>query len=202
MWDKRRVQLPTSFLSQIESLKNINAESGDAIGLKNYIMKKSIMSMMGTAVVALSLSSCASYQKEAIVMGIGGNKINTYVSADLDYAGAKKVSATVNTRTALGFIQLERNGNKLFSSSNYYKGLSKVERQALYRAKENANVDIILDPEFETEKHSWFFGAYKTKTTKVTGWGINIKGIKEDKNGIPNGNVSYPSSGVLGRFGR
>ncbi|MBQ7664619.1 MAG: hypothetical protein IJS43_05290 [Bacteroidaceae bacterium] len=147
-------------------------------------MKKfSFLMAICAGLLVASFTSCASYTKEAPVMGIGGNKINTYVSADLDYANAKKVQASVNTRTLLGFIQLERNGNKLLKSSNRYRGLSKAESQALYRAKENADVDIILDPEFETEKHSWFFGAYKTRSTKVKGWGINVKGVKEDEHG-------------------
>ena len=119
-------------------------------------------------------------------MSLGNNNINTYVEADLDYENAKKVQATVNTSTLVGFIQLERNGNKTLKSANRYKGLSKREAQALYRAKEKSDVDIILEPEFETEKHSWCLGIYKTSSTKVKGWGVNIKGIKQDKHGIPN----------------
>lgn len=119
-------------------------------------------------------------------MSLGNNNINTYVEADLDYANAKKVQASVNTATLFGFIQLERNGNKTLKSANRYKGLTKREAQALYRAKENSGVDIILEPEFETEKHRWFFGAYRTSSTKVKGWGVNIKGIQKDQHGIPN----------------
>ncbi len=129
------------------------------------------------------LASCASYQKTAPVMGVQSNNINTYVAADLDYANAKKVEAAVTSKTVLGFIQLVKNGNKTLKSSNRYNRLTKSESQALYRAKENSGVDIILEPEFEKEKHSWFFGIYKTSTTKVKGWGINVKGIKED---VPN----------------
>ena len=135
---------------------------------------------------ASCFTSCAVYQKEAAIMSLGNNNINTYVEADLDYANAKKVEGTVNTATLFGFIALERNGNKLLKSANRYKGLSKRESQALYRAKESSQVDVILEPEFESEKHSWFFGAYKTSVTKVKGWGVNIKGIKEDKRGVPN----------------
>jgi len=131
-------------------------------------------------------------------MGFGGNSINTYVSADLDYANAKKVQASVNTRTLFGFIQLERNGCKLIKSVNRYRGLSKAERQALYRAKENADVDIILDPEFESEKHSWLFGLYRTSSTKVKGWGINVKGIKEDVHGYPNADRNFGGTGMFG----
>lgn len=117
-----------------------------------------------------------------------GNHLNTYVEADIDYASAKPVQASVNTATLFGFIQLERNGKKYLNSANRYKGLTKRQSQALYRAKENSGVDLILEPEFESEKHSWFFGAYRTTSTKVKGWGVNIKGIKEDthQNTTPN----------------
>ena len=144
------------------------------------------MSVVCAGVLAASMTSCASYQKEAAVMGFGKNHINTYVEADLDYANAKKVEGSVETSTLFGFIQLKRNGNKLLKSSNRYRGFSKSESQALYRAKESSKVDVILEPEFESEKHSWFFGAYKTTSTKVSGWGVNIKGIKEDKHGVSN----------------
>lgn len=135
---------------------------------------------------ATCFTSCASYQKEAAIMSLGNNNINTYVEADLDYANAKKVEGTVNTATLFGFIQLKRNGNQLLKSANRYKGLSKRESQALYRAKESSHVDIILEPEFEKENHSWFLGVYKTSVTKVKGWGVNMNGIKEDKHGTPN----------------
>ena len=143
-------------------------------------MKKSFGIILATALTTLFMTSCASYEKSAPVLSVQGNNINTYVAADLDYEGAKKVEGVVESQTILGFIQLVRNGNKTLKSTNRYKGLTKTEGQALYRAKQNGNVDIILEPEFETEKHSWFFGAYKTKRTVVKGWGVNVKGIKED----------------------
>lgn len=140
-------------------------------------MKKNVV--LGAFVASLLVTSCASYEKTAPVMGINSNSIKTYVEADLDYANAKKVEGTVETSSFLG-IPLVHNGCKLLKSSNRYKGLDKREAQALYRAKESSNVDIILEPEFEKEKHSYFFGAYKTSTIKVKGWGVNIKGIKKD----------------------
>lgn len=141
---------------------------------------------MCAGLLVMSLASCASYHKDAAVMGIGGNSINTYVAADIDYANAKKVTGSVNTRTVLWFIQLERNGNKALKSVNRYRSLNKKEAQALYRAKQEGDVDMILEPEFETEKHSWFFGIYKKSKTRVDGWGVNIKGLKEDNHGVLN----------------
>lgn len=149
-------------------------------------MKGRIHLLMGAMMLVFFASSCASYEKSAPVMGVTSNNINTYVAADLDYDGAKKVEGVVDTRTLFGFIQLTRNGNKTLKSANRYKGIDKREAQALYRAKENSKVDIILEPEFEKEKHSYFFGAYKATTTKVKGWGVNIKGIKEDPHGVVN----------------
>ena len=154
-------------------------------------MKKTI-GLLGLSV--MFLASCASYQKTAPIMGVQGNNINTYVAADLDYANAKKVEATVERKTALWFIPLVKNGKKTFKSSNRYNSLSKDESQALYLAKKNGGVDIILEPEFEKEHHSWFFGIYKTVSTKVKGWGINVNGIKEDTNRVPNAQFETKSN--------
>ena len=130
-------------------------------------------------VSGLLLTSCASYRITAPVVGFGGNKVNAYAEADIDYSSAKKVSATVETSYIFG-IPAIKNGNKTLKSSTYF-GLSKRESQALYRAKVNSDVDLILDPEFETEKHKYFFGLISRGKTTVTGWGVKVKGIKEDK---------------------
>ncbi len=132
------------------------------------------------AFMALTFTGCAKYTTDGALMGLAGNTINTYVAADLDYKNAKRVSATVENKFLFGFIPLVRNGSKLFSSINRYKGLSKIERQALYRAKINNEVDIIMEPEFAKESHCWLFGLYKTQKVTINGWGVNMKGIKED----------------------
>ena len=113
-------------------------------------------------------------------MGIANNSINTYVEADLDYSGAKKVLAEVEKRKLFAIFNLTHNGDKQLRNPTRYRSLTKMERQALYRAKMDNNVDIIMEPEFTTEKHSYFFGAYKTWNVSVTGWGVKMKGIKKD----------------------
>lgn len=141
---------------------------------------KSITSIVAAGLFILGLSSCARYSIEAPVMGIANNAINTYVAADIDYKSAKKVSGEVERKILFGVFNLTRNGNKQLSNLNRYRTLNKAQRQALYRAKTNNDIDIIMEPEFSTEKHSWFFGLYKTRKVSVTGWGVNMKGIKED----------------------
>lgn len=160
---------------------------------------KNVKSLLVAGVATLAFSSCAHYTVDAPLMGISSNSINTYVAADLDYKGAKQISADVETKTLFGIFSLSRNGDKQLTNLNRYRGLSKPERQALYRAKMNNGVDIVLDPEFATEKHSWFFGAYKTRKVSVKGWGVNIKGIKEDAHGNPNMTRDFNES-ILGSF--
>lgn len=147
--------------------------------LKGYIMKKLLAAAALAATFALT--GCATYSSTAPVMSMRGNSINTYVKADIDYNSAKRVEASIDTKTLFGFIELKRNGNKTLTASNRYRGLSKREKQALYKAKAESGVDVILEPEFEKETHCWLFGAFRTSKTKVKGWGVNFKGISEDK---------------------
>ena len=159
-------------------------------------MKKSLFFIV--CCTTLLLSSCATYKKDAAVFAIGGNSINTYISAELDYDNAKPIEAVIETTHVLG-LDLKFNKNKKFVSSNRYKGLNKRESQALYKAIEENNVDIVVEPRFEVETHSWFLGIIRTSKIKVKGWGLNIKRIKED-NGL-NSNMPFPSSAIGGILG-
>lgn len=155
-----------------------NACFGGFIRHKFTIMKKGYVCSLVFS--GLMFASCASYQQTAPILGLGNNAINTYVAADIDYQSAKKVTATIETHTVFGFNVI-RNGNKTLKSSNHYRGIKKRESQALYKAKTESGVDMILDPEFECEKHSYFFGLFRKSRTTVNGWGVMLKGIKEDK---------------------
>ena len=135
------------------------------------------------AMAALALSSCASYKTSAPVLPVTGT-VATHVAADIDYSSAKRVQGSVQDRRLFWIIPLNFNKETLlYSSSPYFRWLSTPERMALYRAKENNQVDMILDPEIDSEKHSWFFGIYRTSKTTAKGWGVTLKGLKEDTYG-------------------
>ncbi len=144
----------------------------------------------------MMLTSCATYEKTAPVLGITGRQLNTYVAADFDYENATRVEGEVQTKHFL-FFALKINGHKYLTSSNRYSGLTNPEKQALYRAKEISGKDVILDPHFEIEHHKWFFGAYRTSKTKVVGWGVDIKGFKEDPYGNMNSRDGRASNSTL-----
>lgn len=136
------------------------------------------------AIIAVAFASCASYHQTAPILKMQRNSVRASVEANLDLKNAKKVSATIEQTTILGIFNTVRNGNKLLSNSNNNESalfggeFTKAERQALYKAKEQAGVDVILMPEFTTEKHSYFFGLYKTSKVKLNGWGTNITGLQ------------------------
>lgn len=127
-------------------------------------------------------------------MAIGGNNIVTNVKADLDYQGAKKINGQATSTRVLWIFSHTPNGNKQLKSSNKYKGLNKTENVALYRAKKSADVDIVLEPEFETEVKSFFFGIFKKTKVTMTGWGINIKNFKEGTPAEQNTTESFSNS--------
>lgn len=125
------------------------------------------------------MASCSSTKQTSPVMAIGGNNIITSVKADLDYDHAKKIKGSATTHRVLWIFSHTPGGSKKIKSNNRYKGLNGAESTALYRAKNTSEVDIILEPEFETETKSYFFGIYKKTVVNMSGWGTNIKGFKD-----------------------
>ena len=65
------------------------------------------------------------------------------------------------------------------ASENFEHLLSISNASAAIEICRNNDVDLILDPEFESEKHRFFFGAIRNGKTTVTGWGVKVKGIKD-----------------------
>ncbi|MBD5313660.1 MAG: hypothetical protein HDR96_04830 [Bacteroides sp.] len=145
------------------------------------------------SVAVAAMSSCTSVRQTAPVMAIGGNNIVTNVKADLDYNGVKKISGEATNHRVLWIFNHTTNGSKHLKSNNRYKGLNSTESTALYRAKNAADVDVILEPEFQTESKSYFFGIYKRSKVKASGWGANIKGF-QDATPAENGNVTFSNS--------
>lgn len=156
---------------------------------------KGIVRLFLAAAVAVGMASCSSVKQTAPVMAIGGNNITTHVKADIDYKGTKKIQGEATSTRVLWIFRHTPNGNKSIKANNRYKGLNKTESVALYRAKQAADVDIVLEPEFETYTKSFFFGIYKKDKVRVKGWGANIKGFSEGnyQNHVENfgGNVIF-----------
>lgn len=165
-----------------------------ARGKVNFIMKGLFKTLILSAVVFMT-ASCTSVKQTAPVMAIGGNNITTNVEADLDYNGIKKIQGTATTTRVLWIFSHTPNGNKKLKANNRYKGMSNTEAAALYRAKTTADVDVVLEPEFEVETKSYFFGIFKKTKVKATGWGANIKGFKAGN--MPNTTEKFSGNGLL-----
>lgn len=140
---------------------------------------KKLFKLLAIAIVMVMAVSCTSVRSTAPVMAVGSNNIITNVKADLDYAGIKKINGEATTHRVLWIFGHTPGGNKQITANNKYKGLNKAERTALYRAKNAGDVDMVLEPEFDTETKSYFFGIYKKTKVKVKAWGANIKGFQD-----------------------
>lgn len=112
------------------------------------------------------------------------NRVNVNVEANLYLQHMKKISAEVEQKKILWFIPMIFNRDKILYSSNESQGYSEYERMAMYKAKCESGVDVVVLPEFVTRKHSWFFGIYKTYKVQMNGWGTNIKNFEKAKEDI------------------
>ena len=148
---------------------------------------------MLTAMAMVIAPSCTSVKSTTPIMAVGSNNVITNVKAELDYDGIKKINGEAVTHRILWIFGHTPGGNKQISSNNKYKGLNKAERTALYRAKNAADVDMILEPEFETETKSYFFGIYKKTKVKAKELGANIKGFK-DGTPLTNETINFSNS--------
>lgn len=145
--------------------------------------------------MVIGLASCSSVKQTAPIMAIGGNNITTTVKADIDYDGVKKIQGSASTTRVLWIFKHTPNGGKKISANNRYRGLNNTENVALYRAKQSADVDLVLEPQFETQTKSYFFGIYKKTDVKVVGWGANIKGFKDGS--VTNDVVNFGKNGIF-----
>lgn len=156
-------------------------------------MKKFFKLFAMALFIMVMAASCTSVRSSAPVMAVGSNNIITNVKADLDYAGIKKINGEATTHRVLWIFGHTPGGNKQLTANNKYKGLNKAERTALYRAKNAGDVDMVLEPEFDTETKSYFFGIYKKTKVRVKAWGANIKGF-QDGTPVTNETVNFSNS--------
>ena len=148
---------------------------------------KKFFSLLACAMLLCIATSCGtSHTATAPVMAIGSNNIITNVKADLDYNNVKKISGEATINRILWIFKHTPKGDAKLTANNKYKGLNATQSTALYRAKTEAGVDVILEPEFVTESKSYFLGIFKKTKVKCTGWGVNIKGFQD---GTPAENI-------------
>ena len=133
---------------------------------------KKLLTILGLSFI---LMSCASYNQTAPVVSYQGTLTNL-VKPILDLSSGRNISGTEATTSIFCFII---GGSKKTLSSDNYRGLTPYESRAMYKALSASGYDMILNPQFYTESHSYFFGVYRTKEVKVTGFGVKIKGYEE-----------------------
>ena len=158
-------------------------------------MKKLIKFIACLAIACIATSCGTSHTATAPVMAIGSNNIITNVKADLDYDHVQKIQGEATINRILWIFKQTPKGAAQLQANNKYKGLNATQSTALYRAKTEAGVDVVLEPEFTTQTKSYFLGIFKKTKVTCTGWGVNIKGF-QDGTPAENHQVDY-SSGLF-----
>ena len=127
-------------------------------------MKHFLFSLI-CVISVLAFSSCASYRTSAPIVGYDSYGIRADVQAELDPASLKDVSVTMKKNYIFWIIPMNFSKDKTLLSANHYPIASNpfsligdLQGKALYKAKINNSADLILNPEFEIERHSWFLG--------------------------------------------
>ncbi len=139
-------------------------------------MKK--ISLFVVALFAIMLTSCASYQQTGAVEE-SCISMSTDLEMVLDLDNVVPVTATVKTTKNFGFKSSDYKTVLDDGTSSLFGGTSTIKRRALAKAKEAAGVDVILEPQYKIEKHSYFFGLFGSETCTVTGFGAKVKGFKK-----------------------
>ena len=136
-----------------------------------------IFMMAGLMILAMG---CKSVRQTGAVFEYGNEPVRTYVKANLDLENATPVEGKVDFAYFLGIRTKGGGGTFTGKQLNSHK-YSTAESRVLYNVMSQSGADVILNPKFYEEKHSWCFGLYRTKTIKVKGYATKIKNFENDK---------------------
>lgn len=139
------------------------------------------------AVVAVALASCSSSRDTGKIADFSKIKAQTdVVRGDLDLNVANKVEG-VATCWYVGPIRVSGDNKTYEDLSNSQsdalfgffggKKASIVERTALCNAMQGTDYDVVVNPTYQSEKHSWFFGLVRKQKCKAKGFGAKFKNL-------------------------
>lgn len=136
-----------------------------------------ILMMAGLVVLA---TGCKSIRQTGAVMEYGDEPVRTYVKANLDVDNVTPVEGKVNFAWVFG-IRTKGGGGTFTGHKLQSNKYSKAESRVLYDVMSKSGADVILNPKFYEEKHSWCFGLYRTKIIKVKGYAAKIKNFENER---------------------
>ena len=116
-------------------------------------------------------------------------KVKSDLQVDVDVDMSKKIAGNASHSTLFGLFDIK-------SSQNYVDGVSyngdssgwfsnglvdSTKSAAAYNAIVPARADVIVAPQYLIKVKSYFFGAFKEVTAKVTGYAGKIRNISNTK---------------------
>jgi hypothetical protein len=163
-------------------------------------MKRVIYSMVLAIVVLLTTTSCSSYGLTGQAAPLAYTDIKPdQIKVNFDFNLKQKRVGEAKATYFLGLIKLSgdnkysdvkginiQNGNSgllggLLSFGKSFSKSEKVKSAAVYNAIKDSDVDIIINPQFETQTTPILFGLFKTYKVKVKAYDGKIKDIYQEK---------------------
>lgn len=132
----------------------------------------------------LLMSSCSSTSKSGIIAPMDARMVpSKEIKADLDLDGETQVTGNSTMWYFLGFRVT--GGNKYFENLYEKRSLlggrtSKAQSCAMYDALEKGDYDMIVNPQYINETHSFLFGLIKRYDVLVKGYGAKIKKVYQE----------------------
>lgn len=148
---------------------------------------KNVIKFMAFAAVVLFMASCSSYTKTGVVSPLVGTTVNAEsLKADIDF-NQQKITGESKLTYLFGFIKLS-GGNKLYEDGTTksvklpFVGskMSRAKKAAMYDALDGTDYDLVANPQYKNEVHSYLFGLIKNYKSTVNGYGGKIKKIYQE----------------------
>lgn len=132
--------------------------------------------------LALCVCSCATLSKTAnIADGVNSDIIINPITANVDLETASAVSG--ESKSVYFFIFRLKGDNKFVETpdkkSFWGRREEKCRNAAVYNALDLMKYDVLVQPKYTSEIHSYLFGLIKSYKIFVDGYGAKIQNLKQ-----------------------
>lgn len=143
-------------------------------------MKRVLVNIMIVALFSLGFSSCATMSKTGASAPFAYTEVHpNEIRANLDFNTSEKVQGTVKVGYLFGIkVSGGREYAEVLSSNNSKSifGLrgKRIRSMAMAKALHGTDYDMIINPQYETQRKKVLFGLFTRYTMTVKGYGAKV----------------------------
>ena len=139
---------------------------------------------MVLGVMVVLMSSCASTSRTGVIAPMEAEVIPVKeIKADIDLNGNQQVTGNAKQWYVAG-IRVS-GGNTYFENLSEKRSMfggrtSKAQASAMYDALQDGGYDMLVNPQYVNNIHSYFFGLVKRYDVTVKDYGAKIKSVHQE----------------------